>query len=428
MNDKSTALPVKINAAIPSRPAPSVRVLHLEDNRVDAEIVRKLLSSECPDSQLTLVSSRFAFLGELQLRPFDLIVSDFTLEAFTGTEAMELARQRAPQVPFVFYSGSIGEDRAIQALQSGAQDYVPKGELKRLGVAIRQALSLSAERKQRQQAERVSRELQVRLDESRLANQKLEEKLVRLQRMENIVVLAGGAAHDLNNVLTPMLMAVSVLRETVPGPSGRQMLDTLEKSARRGAGLVGQILAYAHRGNLASHFVEPAGLVREIAGYMTETFPKNIRLEVALPADLWQIEAIPEQVKQLLLNLCVNARDAMPGGGTISVGAQNCRLDEVSARAIPGGRAGLYVVLHVEDTGSGIAPDILQHIWDPVNQGSASSGDLTLGLPTVQSIVKRHCGFIQLNSVVGLGSSFRIYLPAWGAIDAENGKAPAQPV
>ena len=418
MMDKPATSPAKLLTA---RPAPIVRVLHLEDNRLDAEIVRRLLTAECPDSQLTLVSSRFAFLGELQLRPFDLIVSDFTLESFNGIEALELARLRAPHVPFVFYSGSIGEERAAQALQSGAQDYVPKGQVKRLGSAIRQALAVSAERRQRQQAERLSRELQGALDEARTAGQKLERELARLQRLENIVILAGGASHDLNNMLTPMLMAVSLLREPAPGTGHRQLLETLEKSARRSADLVSQILVIAQAGVHAAHVVEPDGLVRQIAKRMTETFPKNLRIEVALPPDLWQIEAIPQQLHQMLLNLCVNAREAMPGGGTLSVGAQNCRLDEGAARGLPGARAGTYVVLHVEDTGTGIAPDLLPRIWDAANKGKSAGGEIPLGLPTVNNIVKRHGGFIQLNSVVGLGTSVRIYLPAWIPTGLEAG-------
>jgi signal transduction histidine kinase len=424
MSDKPATAPVKL---LSTRPAPVVRVLHLEDNRVDAEIVRRLLATECPDSQLTLVSSRFAFLGELQLRPFDLIISDFTLESFNGIEALELARLRAPQVPFVFYSGSIGEERAAQALQSGAQDYVPKGQVKRLESAIRQALAVSAERRQRQQAERLSRELQGALDEARAAGQKLSREQARLQRLENIMVLAGGASHDLNNMLTPMLMAVSLLRESAPGTGNRHLLETLEKSARRSAELVSQILVITQAGAHPAHLVEPDGLVRQIAQRMTETFPGNLRIEVALPPDLWQIEAIPQQLHQMLLNLCVNAREAMPGGGTLSVGAQNCRLDDVAARGLPGARAGTYVVLHVEDTGGGIAPDLLPRIWDPANKGKSAGGQIPLGLPTVNNIVKRHGGFIQLKSVVGLGTSFRIYLPAWVAMNAETGAASAQP-
>jgi two-component system cell cycle sensor histidine kinase/response regulator CckA len=109
------------------------------------------------------------------------------------------------------------------------------------------------------------------------------------------------------------------------------------------------------------------------------------------------------------------------------VGAQNCRLDDVAARGLPGARAGTYVVLHVEDTGGGIAPDLLPRIWDPANKGKSAGGQIPLGLPTVNNIVKRHGGFIQLKSVVGLGTSFHIYLPAWVAMNAETGAASAQP-
>ncbi len=401
-----------LNPASIAADSSSLRILHLEDNRLDAEIVRELIRSEFPGSQLTLVSNRFAFVGELELHEYDVIVSDFTMESFDGFEALEIARNRAAEVPFLFYSGTIGDDRAVAAMHSGAQDCVPKGQVKRLGVAIRRALSERAERHRREEAELHSRELEGSLNEAREANRRLEEQTGRVQRLENVGLLAAGVAHDLNNMLAPMLMAVPLLRDSMPDAEGRHLLDTLEKSAQRGAVLVSQILAFAQGGNIEQRAMQPKVLLRDLSLFMSETFPKNIVVEESFPADLWMVKAIPAQIYQVLLNLCVNARDAMPNGGTLGLGAENCRLDDTTIRQVPGSRPGNFVVLRVEDTGCGIRPEVLARIWEPLAVRKGDSKETSLGLPTARSIIKRHSGFIDIRTAVGLGTEVRVYLPA----------------
>jgi PAS domain S-box-containing protein len=241
---------------------------------------------------------------------------------------------------------------------------------------------------------------------------RLEEQFLRAQRMENIGMLAAGIAHDLNNMLAPILLAAPMLREHVADPGAIGLLSTLERSAERGANLVRQILSFAHGVTGEHRLLQLKHVLRDIASVISGTFPKSIRLEDYIPSDLWPIEGNPTQIHQVVLNLCVNARDAMPDGGTLRLRAENRTLDVATADAIEGGRPGHFVVLHVEDTGSGIPPDVLPRIWDPFFTTKESDKGTGLGLSTVRGIIENHNGFVELHTVVGRGSMFRIHLPA----------------
>ena len=240
----------------------------------------------------------------------------------------------------------------------------------------------------------------------------LEEKFLRSQRLESIGMLAAGIAHDLNNVLAPMSMAVPILREHASLPSDIRMLNTLERCTERGAGLARQIFGFAHGISGEHRVVQIKHLARDIVSVITETFPKSIVLNDEIPSDLWPVLANPTQIHQVLLNLCVNARDAMPAGGTLHLRAANLVLDAQAAALIEGAKPGSWLVLDVEDTGTGIAPEVLPHIWDPFFSTKGAGKGTGLGLSTVRGIVETHRGFVTVESVVGRGTLIRIYLPA----------------
>ena len=250
---------------------------------------------------------------------------------------------------------------------------------------------------------------------------RLEEQLARVQRLENIGLLAGGIAHDLNNIVAPMLMVAPVLRGAVKDPGALRMLDLLEQSAERGTALIRQIQAFAHGAGGETQLVQVRQLLRDIGLFVAETFPKNIRVEERVPADLWPVKANPSQLHQVLLNLSLNARDAMTAGGQLTVRAENCTLDEIAAGVIEGGRAGRFVMLQIEDTGTGIAPEVLAHMWEPFVTTKGAGKGTGLGLSTVRGIVNTHAGFIQLDTTRGKGTSFRVYLPAAPANEATPG-------
>lgn len=245
---------------------------------------------------------------------------------------------------------------------------------------------------------------------------KLAEQYLRAQRLESIGMLAAGIAHDLNNVLAPVLMAATMLRKNAADGHEQALLETIEKSAGRGAGLVRQILGFAHGIGGEPRLVQPKHLLRDIGDMIEATFPKAIRLELDVPSDLWPITANPTQIHQVLLNLCVNARDAMPEGGTLTLRAENVLLDDAAARSVPSASAGAWVLLTVRDTGTGIAPAVIDRIWDPFFTTKGADRGTGLGLSTVRGIVATHRGCLTLESSVGRGTTFRVYLPA----DAET--------
>jgi len=244
------------------------------------------------------------------------------------------------------------------------------------------------------------------------AKKRLDEQFMRAQRLESIGMLASGIAHDLNNVLAPIILAAPVLREHATNPEDLRIITSLEKSAERGVELVRQILSFAHGAGSVQQVVQIQHLLQEALTVTGETFPKNIKVEDNFPGNLWPIMADPTQIHQVLLNLCVNARDAMKDGGTLWLSAENCLLDEVTARKIEGARPGAWVVLHVEDSGTGIPAEVLSQIWEPFFTTKGEGKGTGLGLSTVRSIVENHNGFISLRTQAGRGSTFRVYLPA----------------
>ncbi len=490
-----------------------MKVLHVEDNPYDAELVHQIVVAEWPDCVVTLVTTADAFTAELRRGGVDVILSDFSLPSFSGMGALDLAKQHAPGTPFIFISGTIGEDRAIEAVKSGARDYVLKDRMKRLVLSMRDALRETKEHRERVQAEsrvheqsdilnraheaiiitdlegrilywnvgaerifgwpaaevmgctaaqifkdpeetariRAAREItavkgewhgELRLHNrkggvifiemrrslvsesdgrakahltlaSDISEQKsLEEQVQRAQRLENIGLLAAGIAHDLNNMLAPVLLAVPMLRASAVDDNSRRLLTTLEYSAERGAALVRQILGFARGVGGEPQLVQIRHLLRDVDKFVAGTFPDNISLESDLPLDLWTIMANPTQINQVLLNLCVNARDAMPQGGTLRLRAENCRLAEAAAMAIEGGKPGAFLMIEVADTGTGIAPEVMERMWEPFVTTKVTGKGTGLGLSTVRGIIKNHHGFIELRTEVGKGTSFRVYLPA----------------
>jgi two-component system, cell cycle sensor histidine kinase and response regulator CckA len=243
------------------------------------------------------------------------------------------------------------------------------------------------------------------------AKKQADEQHLRTQRLESIGMLASGIAHDLNNILAPIILAAPILREHATNPDDQRMIASLEKSAERGVELVKQILSFAHGADNIPQLVAIKELLQETLAATVETVPKNIVVKHNFPGNLWPIMADPTQIHQVLLNLCVNARDAMPSGGTLSISAENALLDEVTARKIEGARPGAWIVLHVEDTGTGIPMSVLAHIWEPFFTTKGSGKGTGLGLSTVRSIVENHNGFINLKTQPGRGTTFRVYLP-----------------
>jgi len=257
---------------------------------------------------------------------------------------------------------------------------------------------------------------------------KTESLLLRSQRLDSVGRLASGIAHDLNNILAPILMAAPMLHEVTADPDAIKMLDIIESSAQRGADIIKQLLIFGRGTDGQRVPVQLRLMVKDMAAIIAETFPKNIQAKQDVPRDPWLVTGDPTQVHQILLNLCINARDAMREGGTLTIKLENRELDDLFAGLTPGTRPGRYVCLSVADTGQGIAPEDLDKIYDPFFTTKEPGKGTGLGLSTVLGIVKSHGGFIQVQSQPGRGTQFQVFLPASQAAETKPANQASQPL
>jgi nitrogen-specific signal transduction histidine kinase len=246
----------------------------------------------------------------------------------------------------------------------------------------------------------------------------LEEQFLHAQRMEAIGALASGVAHDLNNILAPILIVAGLLKETAITANDREMLSMIEQSGHRGAGIVRQLLTFS-RANVGAEriTVQPKHLVHDMTQIMRETFPRNITIVESVPRDLRMVTADPTQLHQVIMNLCVNARDAMSQGGTLTLEGSNVDVGAESP-VDPSLPPGAYIRLKVEDTGHGIPPAIIHRIFEPFFTTKDIGKGTGLGLSTAFGIVKSHGGVMHVRSEPGRGTAFLVYLPAAAEPDA----------
>ena len=249
---------------------------------------------------------------------------------------------------------------------------------------------------------------------------KLEQQFLRAQRMESIGTLAGGIAHDLNNVLAPILMSIDLLRITSRDERAKAVLTTIETSAKRGADMVKQILSFARGVEGERVTINIRHIIQDMQHLVQDTFPKQIVFRAELAADLPLFSGDHTQIHQVLLNLCVNARDAMPNGGTLLVTASSLQVDHNYASMTPGAKPGRHLMIKVTDTGTGIPAEVVERIFDPFFTTKELGKGTGLGLSTVLAIVKSHDGFLNVYSEPGNGTTFSVCFPA---VDGQEGGA-----
>ncbi|MFB2875326.1 response regulator [Floridanema aerugineum] len=241
----------------------------------------------------------------------------------------------------------------------------------------------------------------------------LERQLLRSQRMESLGTLASGIAHDLNNVLTPILISVQLLAMKHQDKQSQQWLELLESNTKRGADLIRQVMLFV-RGMEGNHtLIAPAYLISQIKQMVEETFPKSITISTHIGSDLWAVSGDETQLHQVLVNLCVNARDAMPNGGLLKLSAQNLVVDTSYTQKHIDAKIGAYVLLTVSDTGTGIPSEIIDRIFEPFFTTKEFGKGTGLGLSTAIGIVKSHGGFITVSSTINQGTEFKVFLPAF---------------
>ena len=244
---------------------------------------------------------------------------------------------------------------------------------------------------------------------------RLERQYLRAQRLESIGRLASGIAHDLNNILSPVMMGAEMLHEMTDDSEARSIVATIRESAIRGSDTVRQLLTFARGGESRKGPIQPRHLLKEVAHLLQQTFPKNVQVYTEFSRTIPTLLADPSQIHQVLMNLCVNARDAMPEGGVLFLGLETQTLDEQSLDVHPKARPIPYLVFKVSDSGTGIAPEAMDRIFDPFFTTKAPGRGTGLGLATVLGIVENHGGFVAVESKPGQGTTFRVYLPASAA-------------
>jgi len=370
--------------------ATPLRALIVEDSENDC----LLLLSTLRDGGYVVEHKRVETAATLKATlddSWDIIISDFSMPGFRGTDALAIVRERGLDIPFIFLSGTIGEETAVSAMKAGAQDYVSKGNVARLLPAI---------------------ERELREAETHREKKQVEHRVRQLEKFEALGKLAGGVAHDFNNVIGAIMGWAEIGADRVAeGSQEGKLFRKIGDQARRAAGLTRQLLAYARRQILEPKTINLNQMVKETTGLLEKVIGEQIEVKMALAEDLRTTRADPAQIEQVMMNLCFNARDAMPAGGQLLIETRNLELGEKYCARHADARPGHWVQLSVSDTGTGMDAATLERIFEPFFTTKEVGKGTGLGLATVFGIMKQHGGFIEVYSEVGAGTAFHVHLP-----------------
>lgn len=371
-----------------------LRLLVVEDSEDDTSLLLRELGRGGYEVNWKRIQTPGKMKEALATQTWDLVICDYSMPQFSGSDALRILRETGLDIPFIFLSGRIGEDYAVAAMKQGAQDYVMKGNMKRLLPAIERELKEAERRKERVQ---------------------LERRVKHLERFEAIGKLAGGIAHDFNNVIGVILGSAQLGETQAPEQSlVRERFRTIRSQAELASGLTRQLLAFARRQVLRPETVDLNETVLRIQDLLRSGLGEGIELKTDLSLDIEAIKADPSQIEQVLMNLVLNAKDAMPKGGTLAIETTQVDLSDEFCRLHSYGRPGSYVMLTISDTGLGMDAATQEHIFEPFFTTKELGKGTGLGLATVYGVIKQHGGFINVYSEPGQGTTFRLYLPAAG--------------
>jgi signal transduction histidine kinase len=381
-----------------------LRVLHVEDDAADSELVEDQLREGALGAELVRVDDEAAMARALrEFRP-DIVLSDLSMPGFSGYRALELVRGHSRYVPFIFVSGTMGEETAVAALRQGATDYIIKSNPARLVPAVERAL--------REARDKVIRD-------------RTEAELLRSQRLDSLALLAGGISHDLRNILQPLLMVAPMIAERSQDERLTRLGELVEDCARRGLDMVASMLSFARGSRRAGATRVPLRqLLRALDLLLQGTLPRSVELQLPDVGDQLAFEGNDTELQQCLLNLCLNAIQAMPDGGKLTLEADAVDLAEAAhigdARLEPGN----YLRLAVADTGVGMSEEVQKRLFTPFF--TTKKDGTGLGLMSCRRIVTNHRGALRLLSTPGQGTRFEIWLPTQAAeVQELLGSSPA---
>ncbi|MCS6289877.1 MAG: response regulator [Nitrospira sp.] len=375
-----------------------LRFIHLESNPADAALIATTLRDAGIQCQMKQAQTREEFLAALRQEGFSLILADTAVPGFDGAAALSLARTLHPDVPLLFVSGMQGEEFAIDMMQHGATDYISKQRLGRLVPSIKRTLRELDERLERRRAE----------DALRVS----EKQFRQAQKMEAVGRLAGGLAHDFNNLLTVIMGHSQVLLGELPSSNPiRAKIEEMQKAGDRAASLIRQLMAFSRKQPLEPKILPLNSVVGNVESMLRRLIGEDIQLVIRPDPYNGHVRADPGQLEQVLMNLVVNARDAMPNGGLLAIETSQTELARTPMHHLHPLPLGQYVKLTVTDTGCGMNADVLAHLFEPFFTTKEEHKGTGLGLSTVFGIVTTSGGGIDVWSQVGHGTTFDLYFP-----------------
>jgi two-component system cell cycle sensor histidine kinase/response regulator CckA len=368
-----------------------LKLLIVEDNPRDVQfLVRELRRAEF-EPEWHCVETEADYLARLSA-DLDLVISDYEMPAFSGLRALELLKQKPElDIPFIIVSGTIGEEMAVAAVIQGAADYLLKDRITRLGPAVRRALKEIQERRE---------------------HKRLEAQFIEAQKMEVVGHLAAGVAHDFNNILSIIMGYSDIISERTTDNEANQYLNEIRLATTRAVGLTQQLLIFSRRQSVQAEVVNLNEVVESMEKMLGRLIDENIEMSILCDQETGQIKADSGYIGQVLMNLAVNARDAMPEGGKLTVKTSPVEIDETFAEGHPGINPGRYALLSITDTGIGMSEETRSKIFEaffttkPIGKGTG------LGLATCQTIVRLSDGYIDVLSELGVGTTFNIYFPS----------------
>jgi two-component system, cell cycle sensor histidine kinase and response regulator CckA len=368
----------------------SLDILIVEDSADDATLLLAELKSAGFDPHWKQVETEANYLANLRPQ-LDIIFSDFSLPQFSTIRALALLQERKLDIPFVIVSGTIGEERAVESMKAGATDYVLKDSIHRLGPVVRRALREAKERAE---------------------NKRLEAQFIEAQKMEVVGHLASGVAHDFNNILGVVIGYGDLMMLGLDAENPlRKYAEEIRHAAERAVGLTRQLLLFSRKQSLQLVVLDLNEVIKGMDKMLRRLTDENIQMVINPGEQIGHVKADSGQVGQVLMNLVVNARDAMPNGGKLTIQTRNVTLGGTATRAHADAISGEYVLLSVVDTGMGMTDEVKAHLFEAFFTTKPAGKGTGLGLMTCRTILKQCGGYINVQSELGKGSTFEIFFP-----------------